>query len=347
MRAAVLEGVKKISVRTDYPKPEPRDDEILIHVEACGLCGTDLKLYKGEYSGNLPMVIGHEYAGTVEKVGKNVQNIRVGDRVVADPNEACGACDFCRSAQSTFCTSMAAYGVLSDGGFAEYCVAREKGAYRIPGNLKAEVAAFTEPVSCGVHAVDQAAIRAGQTVAILGAGPMGQIILQMVKNTGATKVIVIGRSDWKLELAGQYGATDVVNSTRENVEQRVMELTGGLGADVVIEAVGTPETFEQTFRLAARGGRIVLFGFCAEGREAKVIPFNILSRELTLVGSWVNPYTYPRAIRLLASGKVEVEHLISRRLAIEEVDAGLQTMLERPAGFMKAVIFPEKRGADK
>ena len=340
MKAAVLEGVKKVSIETDYKKPEPGSDEVLIKVEACGLCGTDLKLYKGDYTGKLPIVIGHEYAGVVESVGKNVKGIKPGDRVVSDPYESCGACDDCRSARSTFCSDMAAYGVLSDGGFAEYCIANQKGAYIIPQTLKAEIAAFAEPVSCGVHAVDRAAIKVGQTVAIIGAGPMGQIILQMVKNTGASKIIHLDIFDWKLDIAKEYGATDTINTTKEDAAARVKELTGGAGVDVVIEAVGDPRTFEMAFTLVARGGRIVLFGFCPEGKEARVIPFDILSKELTIAGSWVNPYTYPRAISLLASGKVAVDHLITNRLKIDEVERGLKCMIDRPEGFMKAVIFP-------
>lgn len=341
MKAAVLQEVRKIAVMTDYPKPVPDDTEVLIRVEACGLCGTDLKLYKGEYSGRLPMVVGHEYAGTVEAVGKKVKNIRVGDRVVADPNEACGACDDCRSARSTFCSDMAAYGVLSDGGLADYCVAHEKGCYRIPDQLPAEIASFTEPVSCGVRCVDRADIRVGQTVAIIGAGPMGQIILQMVKNAGASKIIQLARSDWKLDLAMKYGATDVINTRTTDAEQRVMELTDGKGVDVVIEAAGTPQTFELTFRLVAKGGRIVQFGFCPEGTKATVVPFDILSKELTIAGAWVNPYTYPRAIKLLASGKVEVKHLISHRLSLDDVEKGYELMMSRPDGFMKSVVFPK------
>ena len=340
MKAAVLEGVKKISVVQDYRKPEPGDDEVLIKVEACGVCGTDFKLYKGDYSGKLPVVLGHEYAGTVEKVGANVKEIKPGDRVVADPNESCGACNYCRSAQSTFCSDMAAYGVLSDGGFAEYTIANKKGAYKIPDGLNAEIASFTEPVACAVHCIDRADIRIGQSVVIIGAGPMGQIILQMVKNTGASKIIHIDRHEWKLETAKKYGADEVINAAQTDAPARVRELTGGAGADVVIEAIGSAATFEQAFTLVKRGGRVVLFGFCPEGQEATVIPFNILSQELTVVGAWVNPYTFPRAIELLGSGRVEVSHLITNRLKIDDIEEGLKLMYDRPDGFIKAVVFP-------
>jgi len=267
-------------------------------------------------------------------------NIKVGDRVVADPNESCGACDHCRSARSTFCSDMAAYGVLRDGGFAEYCTAREKGTYKIPEDMPAETAAFTEPVSCALHAMDRAGIRIGQSVAIIGAGPMGQIILQMVKNTGASRIIHVDIFDWKLDLAKKYGATTVINSLKENVMEKVKDLTDGKGADVVIEAVGSVRTFEQAFKLVARGGKIVQFGFCPEGQEARVVPFEILFKELDIIGSWVNPYTYPRAIRMLSSGKVRVDHLISERFAIEDIEKGLKRMIDKPEGFMKAIIKP-------
>ena len=340
MKAAVLEGVKKIAVVKHYKKPEPGDEEVLIKVEACGVCGTDFKLYKGDYSGKLPVILGHEYAGTVEKVGAKVKGIKPGDRVVADPNESCGACNYCRSAQSTFCSDMAAYGVLSDGGFAEYTIANQKGAYKIPGSLKSEIAAFTEPVACAVHCIDRADIKIGQSVAIIGAGPMGQLILQMVKNTGASKIIHIDRHDWKLDTAKKYGADEVINAAKTDVPAKVKELTNGMGADVVIEAIGSVGTFEQSFTLVKRGGRIVLFGFCPEGQEATVVPFNILSQELSIVGAWVNPYTFPRAIELLSSGRVEVGHLITNRLKVEEIEKGIKLMYDRPEGFMKAVIFP-------
>jgi len=235
---------------------------------------------------------------------------------------------------------MAAYGVLSDGGFAEYTVANQKGVYKIPEQLKSEVASYVEPIACGVRCVDQAAIKVGQTVAIMGAGSMGQVILQLVANAGASKIIQIDRNDWKLDIAKKYGANEVINSKKEDVAEKVKELTDGLGADVVIEAIGTTDTFEQAFTFVKRGGRIVVFGFCPEGQEAKVTPFQILSQELTIIGSWVNPYTYPRAIQLLSSGKVKVDHLITHRYKIDEIDKGFKLMYDRPEGFIKAMFTP-------
>jgi len=340
MKAAILEAVKKISYREDYPMPVIGDGEVLIKVEACGICATDVKLYKGEYTGRLPVITGHEFTGLVEKTGKDVQNIKPGDRVVVDPNESCCACEYCNTARSTFCSTMAAYGVYTNGGFAEYSKANERGVYKIPDTMPAEIACFVEPVSCAVHGVDRAHIKTGDIVAIIGAGTMGQILIQLVKNSGASQIIHIDTLAWKLAISLQHGATDVVDAKNEDAYEKVMALTGGKGADVVFEAVGSTAVFETAMKLAARGGTVVQFGFAAEGAEAKIIPFDVLSKELTIVGSWLNPYTFARTIKLLASGKVKVDHLITDRLPVKDLEKGLHKAMDRPDGFIKAVVLP-------
>jgi 2-desacetyl-2-hydroxyethyl bacteriochlorophyllide A dehydrogenase len=337
MKAAVLEDVKKLIVK-DIPKPELKPNEILIKVAACGICGTDVKLFEGKYSANTPVVLGHEYAGEVVETGNEVSNISAGDRVVPDPNESCGVCTWCRTGNPCFCSNLAAYGVLRDGGFAEYAKVTEKGAYKIPAKLDYESASFTEPVSCAVHCIDRADIKTGETVLIIGGGAMGQIILQLARSAGAGRVIMVTRSGWKLELAQKYGATHVINAKKENVVKKTMDITGGLGADTVIEAVGSPETIEQSLSLAKRIGKIVIFGFTPEGIEARFVPFDVLSKELTIMGSWVNPYTFQRALEILESKKIDVKTLISNTLPIEKIKDGLQLMKERPEGFMKALV---------
>ena len=306
-------------------------------VAACGICGTDIKLYEGKYTANVPVVLGHEYAGEVMEVGEKVKNTKAGDKVVPDPNESCGACYWCRSAKPCFCNNLAAYGVLKDGGFAEYAKVGEKGAYKIPDNLDYESASFTEPVSCAVHCIDRAGIKPGETVLIIGGGATGQILLQLAKNSGASKLIMVTRSEWKLELAKKFGATDVINA-KGDVLKETLDLTDGFGADIVIEAVGTPKTIEQAVTLTKKSGRIVIFGFAPEGEKANFIPFDILSKELTIMGSWVNPYTYSRALDILASKQVDVKPLISKRIKLDDIMNGFKAMMEKPKGFMKALI---------
>ena len=339
MKAVVLEEIEKLVIK-DIPAPEPGSKEVLVKIKACGLCGTDLKLYRGQYRANTPVVLGHEFAGEVIEAGKEVKDIKVGDRVASDPNESCGACNWCRSARPCFCNDLAAYGVLRNGGFAEYAVVGEKGTYKIPEGLDYDIASFAEPVSCVCHAIDRANIKPGETVLIIGGGPTGQILLQMAKLAGAGELIMVTRSQWKLDFAKRLGATHTINVKEENVLKRTMEITGELGVDVVIEAVGTPETVEQAFGLAKRGGRVIIFGFSPQGAKATFIPFDILSKELTILGSWVNPYTFPRALDLMASKKIDLESLVSTKISLDNIMDGFKALEEKPKGFMKAVVKP-------
>jgi 2-desacetyl-2-hydroxyethyl bacteriochlorophyllide A dehydrogenase len=339
MKAAVLAQVNKIEV-TDIPVPKPAADEVVIKVKTCGMCGTDLKLYTGQYTARVPVVPGHEYSGEIVEAGKNVRNLRPGQRVVSDPNESCGKCYWCRNQQPCFCNDLAAYGVLRDGGFAEYCTATEKGVYPIPEGVDDEVAAFAEPVSCVVHAADRINYRTGETVAILGGGPLGQIHLQFALNSGASKVVLVDPHQSRRDLATKFGAHTVIDPKENNVKEQVLEQTGGLGADVVIEAVGRKHTIEESFRLAKRGGRVVIFGFAPETEKAVFSPFDVLSRELTILGAWVNPYSYSRALDVLSSGRIDVRPLISHRLKLDNILQGYEMMAQKPAGFIKSLVSP-------
>ena len=337
MKAAVLEAVKKLVVK-DIPVPKPKDDEVLIKVNCCGICGTDMKLWNGQYSANIPVVLGHEYSGEIVEAGKKVKILKVGDRVVSDPNESCGKCYWCRNAQPCFCDSLAAYGVLRDGGFAEFCTAGEKGVYLIPDGLDLESASFTEPVSCVVHAVDRAGYKSGDNVVIIGGGPMGQMHLQFALHCGVNKVILVEPEESRMQMAREFGANCVLNPKTEDIKKAVLDLTGGLGADVVVEAVGHTDTLEQGVDLAKRGGKVIVFGFAPEGEKASFAPFDILSKELTIMGAWVNPYTYSRALDILASGQVDVKPLMSNRIKLDNIMDGFNMMIEKPKGFMKALV---------
>jgi 2-desacetyl-2-hydroxyethyl bacteriochlorophyllide A dehydrogenase len=339
MKAAVLEAIKRIAVK-DIPAPIPKDDEVLIKVKTCGMCGTDLKLYNGQYSARVPVVPGHEYSGEIVALGENVRNLKVGQRVVSDPNESCGKCYWCRNHQTYFCKELAAYGVLRDGGFAEYCTASEKGVYPIPEGVDDETAAFAEPVSCVVHAVDRVNYHSGETVAIIGGGPMGQIHLQFALCSGARKVILIEPEETRRQMAKRFGAHVVINPKEGDLKEQVLAETEGLGPDVVVEVVGRADTIELAVELAKLGGRVLIFGFAPEGQKATIIPFNVLSRELTILGSWVNPYSYSRALEVLASGRIQVKPLISNRLKLDDISNAYTLLQEKPAGFMKSLVSP-------
>ncbi|MDR0652904.1 MAG: zinc-dependent alcohol dehydrogenase family protein [Synergistaceae bacterium] len=341
MRAIVLREPGVSQLVDDYPTPKINDDEVLVQIMATGMCATDVKLYKGQYSGNLPVVPGHEFAGKVAAVGSRVTNIKLNDSVVADPNESCGVCRECRNARSTFCTDMAAYGVFTDGGFAEYAKTKEKGLYVIPDGVEWKTAAFVEPISCALHGIERAGIRNGDTVVIIGAGTMGQLLLQVARTSGASMLIHIDRIAWKLNISKEYGATHVIDGSVTDPIKAVNELTGGLGADVVIEAVGQPSVLEEATKMVGKGGTIVQFGFPAEGARAEIEPFIILQKEIKIVGSWINPYTYDRALRLLADGTLRVDHLITHVLKLEDYEKGIHLIEDHPMGFMKSIFVME------
>jgi L-iditol 2-dehydrogenase len=336
MKAAVLEAPGQLEVK-EVPKPVPGHEELVVRVDACGVCGTDVNLYTGKYSANCPVILGHEFAGEVVEVGPGV-DLQVGTRVTVDPNESCGACYWCHSGQPTFCQNMAAYGVLRDGAFAEYVAVGIRGTYPVPQGLDSEAAVFTEPVSCALRGADRAGYRPGETAVLIGDGAMGLIHVQLASQRGLSRLIVVGHHDEKLELARQFGATDTINAKRADVHAEVMELTDGLGTDVVMEVVGKPPAVEQALRLAKKGGRVVIFGFAPEGATATFSPFEVLSRELTILGGWVNPYTFPRAIDLLAAGKVNVRPLVTTYLHLDEVQKGIELMMDKPQGFIKALV---------
>jgi 2-desacetyl-2-hydroxyethyl bacteriochlorophyllide A dehydrogenase len=338
MRAAVLNAPGQLEIKS-IPMPEPGYEELVVKVHACGVCGTDVNLYAGKYSANWPVVLGHEFAGEVVEVGPGT-DLEIGARVTADPNESCGSCYWCHSGQPTHCQKMAAYGVLRDGAFAEYISVGIRGTYPIPPNLDYELATFAEPVSCALRGADRAGYRPGETAIIIGDGTMGLIHVQLAAQSGLSRLIVVGHHDEKLLLAKKLGATETINAKHADVHRQVLELTDGVGTDVVMEVVGKPPAVELALRLAKKGGRIVIFGFAPEGATATFSPFEVLSRELTILGGWVNPYTFPRAIDLLTSGKVDVRPFLTTHLSLEEARKGIELMMDKPQGFIKAMVRP-------
>jgi len=337
MKAAVLEEVGKLTLK-EVPIPQPNTGEVLIKVKVCGICGTDIKLYKGQYRATVPVILGHEFAGEVIETGKGVKDLESGDRVVVDPNESCGKCFWCKSGKSTFCKNMPAYGVLSNGGFAEYVVVGEKGAYKIPETLSYEIASFTEPVSCAIHAIDRSMVISGETVVIIGGGTMGQILLQLIRNAGVLNLVMVTRSQWKLDMAKDFGATHLINAEDKRATEAIFDITNGLGADVVVEAVGSPQTVERAFQWVKKSGRVVIFGFCTEGEKATFVPFDLLSKELTVLGSWVNPYTFARAIDILTCCRINLCPIITSELDLDSVREGFRLAMEKPQGFVKALV---------
>lgn len=320
MKAAVYRCRHKLTV-SQVEDVFPGDNQVKVRVKYCGVCGTDHHIYEGE-SGAMavvpPLIPGHEFSGVVTVVGKNVKSVKVGDRVAVDPNDMCGECYFCRNAQAHFCTNPTGYGTTAPGGFAEYAVVREKQVYKIPDSLSFETAALTETVSCCLHGMDLCHIRTGQTVLIIGAGPIGLIMVQLAKMSGAGKIIVSEIMHEKRVLALKYGANLVIDPINEDMEAILWD--NAANVDCVIECAGTVSTIEQAVKCAGRGAIVMMFGLVSSEAVASIKPYEVFQKELKLISSFINPYTFNRAIEVLALGKVNTDCIVTDILPLEEIN---------------------------
>lgn len=330
MKAVRLTAIGQLTL-AEVDRPIARRGEVLIRVEAAGVCGSDRHMVKGEYPTALPVTLGHEFCGIIEAMGEGATRLQPGDRVTVDPNIACGTCPACRAGKPNLCDTLTAIGVFRDGGFAEYVAVPEAQAYLLPPGLDPRHGAFSEPLACCLHALDLAEIRPGMSVAILGGGVIGLLMVQLARLAGATTVILSTRQQPRRELALATGATHAVPPD-------TVETVLPAGVDVVIECAGVPETFAQALRLAKKGGTVVIFGVTPKGTTVQVEPFDLLVREIRLVSAWLNPMTHARAADLVASGTLQLDPLISQVITLGQLPAILAAA---PAfGEVKTIITP-------
>jgi 2-desacetyl-2-hydroxyethyl bacteriochlorophyllide A dehydrogenase len=337
MKAALFErpGVLRV-VKRDIRRLA--EGEVLVRVEACGICGTDLHIVEGTSRSTPPVVLGHEFSGVVEDPG-TARGIAAGAHVAVDPNIACGRCFFCRRGLVHLCSSLRALGVDIDGGMAEFCIVPENQLHTLPDGMSANDGALIEPVSCAVHGVDKANIRPGDTVAILGGGTIGLVMLQLVRNAGAALTILVEPLEEKRALARRLGADFVLDPATDDIRSAVLDRTS-VGADVVIECVGKPATMQLSIEIARRGGVVEFFGVCPVGVTIPVEPNTVYFKELTIVGSYVNPQTFTRAAALLASGRVRTNELMIRQFPLDGVHEAFAALREGKT--LKSIITPTR-----
>jgi len=298
MRAARLTEPGAMRVE-EIVRPEPGPRDVVVRVEATGICGSDRHMFRGEYPTALPVTLGHEFCGMVEAVGEMVGRVRVGDRITADPNIACGHCEACRAGRVNLCHELQAIGVTRDGGFAQYVIVPEGQAHVLPAGLDPELGAFSEPLACCLHGLDVARIKPGDSVAVLGGGVIGLLMVQLARLAGAKAIVLVTRQAPRREMALRMGATHGVDPSAVDAVAAVREI-GGTGVDVTLECAGVPETFRQSLAMAKRGGAAVLFGVMAKGQTVPVEPFDLLFRELRLEAAYLNPHTHARAAAMIA-----------------------------------------------
>ncbi len=331
-------GIYEIGKRAapDVQKP----DDVLVSVEAASICGTDVHLLNDPpgFLGTKGIVLGHECVGTVEATGSAVGGLKKGDRVVLEPNLACGHCVYCRSGVPNMCLNDRILGVTIDGVFSDYFVAPERALVRIPGDMPADAAVFAEPVNCVMGAMNKLRLLPGETALVNGAGPIGLYFTMLLKANGAGKVIVSEPSEFRAEYARKCGATRVINPLTEDLAAAVKSETGGIGADVTVDAVGM--LFPQTIACTRRAGRIVLFGQNDEAR-GEIRQNDITRNGLTVFGNYIGLFTLTSTVKLLAAGLIPVEKLITHRLPLSEFPAGLDAMRKGQA--LEVILYPGKK----
>ena len=341
MQAARLNAIGAMWIE-NVPQPVPGPGELLVRLAATGICGSDRHMFRGEYPTALPVTLGHEFCGIVEARGEGAGRIPIGAKITGDPNIACGHCPACRMGRPNLCHNLTAIGVFRDGGFADYLVMPEGQAFELPADLDPIRGAFSEPLACCLHGLDVARIVPGNSVAVLGGGVIGMLMVQLARLAGAQTVVLSTRQQPRRQLALEIGATHAVDPGTGALVEAIAGPHGIVpgGVDVVLECAGVPETFRQSLALARRGGAVVIFGVMPQGEIVGVEPFDLLFRELRVEGAYLNPQTHARAAAMVASGVLELDRLVSRTISLAE----LPGVLGAPPAFgeIKTVVVARR-----
>jgi L-iditol 2-dehydrogenase len=345
VKAAVLEGLDRLVVK-DVPTPEVEPDGVLVRVHACAVCGSDIRmLHHGNPRLKPPAIMGHESAGVVIAVGKNVTKFRVGDRVAIGADVPCGECAFCVAGIGNNCPINYAMGYQFPGSFAEYVylnriVVNHGPVHRIADRVSFDEAALAEPLACVLNALELSRVRLGDAVVVIGAGPIGCMIIEVARRMGAAKVLVVQRSRPRLEMARQFGADVYVCSSEEDAVQRVRQETGGLGADVILTACPSPQAQVDAINMAKNRARVNFFAGLPKDQSLVTLDTNLIHyKELFLMGAHgCVPRHHQMAVDLIGAGAIRIHRYISHRFPLDQT-AKAFAAAESHAG-MRVVINP-------
>ncbi|MFR8238536.1 MAG: NAD(P)-dependent alcohol dehydrogenase [Dorea sp.] len=341
MKVAVMLGVGKMGFE-ERDIPKAKDDEVLVKLEYVGICGSDLHYYEtgaiGDYVVKPPFVLGHEPGGTVVEVGKNVKHLKVGDRVALEPGKTCGHCEFCKTGRYNLCPDVVFFATPPvDGVFQEYVAHEADLCFKLPDNVSTLEGALIEPLAVGFHAAIQGEAHLGQRAVVMGAGCIGLVSMMALKARGVSEVYVVDIMEKRLEKALELGATGVINGAKEDVLERVKELTGGAGMDLVIETAGTEITTRQAIHMAKKGSNIVLVGYGKSGEMT--LPMSlVLDKELTFKTVFRYRHIYPMAIDAVAAGKVNLKGIVTDVFGLDEAQKAMDYSVNNKADIVKAVI---------
>lgn len=342
-KAVVFYGVDNFKIEElEVPKVGP--DDVMVRVKAVGVCGSDVHFYKegriGPYVPQPGHIIGHECAGEIVEVGARVTDRKVGDRVAIEPGTPCGHCDLCKVGKYNLCKNMMFMGhpdPAREGALVEYTVLPAAFTYLLPDTMSFEEGAMIEPLAVAMQALKRGRVKAGQTVAILGAGPIGLSILLAAKAFGCTEIYMTDPLEYRMDYAKQFGATQVFNAATADYVKGIMAATGGRGVDVVFEAAGNPDAYKNSTAIATRGGVVVFLGMAA----AEMFPINvfeIIDRELDVTSVFRYENVYGQAIRLAGSGLIDMNQLITHKMPFEKAGEAMTAAYEKRDKAIKIVL---------
>jgi len=329
MKALVIEKPGVAQVQT-VPVVPLGENDVRIKVKASGICGTDVHIFRGEYLGGYPVIPGHELSGVIDEVGAKVTRFRAGDRVAVEPNISCDSCHACLGNRQNFCERWNAVGVTLPGGMAEYVVVPEKAVFNI-GILPFLVGAFVEPLSCVLHGVEQAGIKLGDRVLIMGAGPIGILLSKVIQLRGASEITQIDLNRSRLELAETNGAAKVYTSL-EGLKRDSF--------DVVVDASGAVSLMERAPDFTRKGGTVLWFGVPKRDAKLQLPAFTIFEKGLFLLSSYTSVRNSIQAMDLLEKGKIDVAPLVSHQLPLEDFAGGVEIIEKGTEGVMKVMVLP-------
>ncbi|SPE21617.1 Alcohol dehydrogenase zinc-binding domain protein [Candidatus Sulfotelmatomonas gaucii] len=343
MKSLLLSEYNHLEV-TELPTPAAGPGEVLVRVEACGICGSDVHGYDGSSGRRIPpIVMGHEAAGTVASIGEGVTNYALGDRVTFDSTVYCGACAWCKHGLVNLCDNRQVIGVSCGdyrrhGAFAEYVAVPQRILYHLPANLSFTEAAMLEAASVALHAVRVSEAHAGDTALVLGAGMIGLLTLQAARAAGCARVLIADVDATRLNLAKQVGADEALHCSGAELVAKVFELTAGLGVDHTYEAVGRNETVSAAIDCTRKGGTVTLIGNIQP--EVTLPLQKVVTRQIRLQGSCASAGEYPQAIELIASGRMQVSPLITAVAPLEEGPRWFERLHAREPNLMKVILTP-------
>ncbi|QDS67452.1 hypothetical protein FKW77_000602 [Venturia effusa] len=322
------------------PVPKPSAHEILVKVKSCGVCGTDLHIHNGDFDSRMPVVTGHETSGIVVQIGESVKGFTTGDKVTADNSELCGYCHFCREGKLLYCENFAAHGVHLDGGFAEYCVFPAEKLFKFH-NLSWEEAALFEAASCAVHGMDRIRPEIGSSVLLIGSGPTGLCLAQLLKGNGGQHVVLASNAGPKMKLAKKLSCADeYIELSREDPSKQWSALKEQYpyGFDVVVEASGSHKVLEMAINFCARGGKLVYYGVYSKEALIAVSPQKVFSNEITIIGSFSEMWCVGRSVKYLESRKVDVRGIVDKTFRLEQFGEALDAVRNKTC-IKAAIIF--------